>query len=330
MPTIALVGPYNQIMKDAFYQSVPESFRVIEIPSEKEYPLMYQSNVDYILNRTSVLTADDIAACKQLKMIAKYAVGYDNIDIAAAAQRGIPVVNCNGFNSDSVAELTILLMLAVLRNLMPQSRALLNSHWSQDEYVSRSFLLKNQTVGVVGMGNIGTRVAKLVRAFGGKVLYYDVKRMSDQEEQDIGVVYVSFEKLLASSDIVTMHVPGSKQTQHMIGAPQLAMMKEGSYLINCARGPVVDEKALYEALSSGHLAGCGLDVFEEEPPGKDPILTLPNVAATPHVGGSTFGIGAGMIRFCVENIRAFEEGRPLPEKNIVNMQMLERASDAAS
>ena len=321
-PKIALVGTYNETMKKAFYDNVPSRFTVAEFPLEKEYDKLYEFDPDYILNRTTTLSAADIEGCKNLKLITKYAVGFDNIDIAAAAKRKIPVTNCNGFNSDSVAELTVMLMLAMLRNLLPQNEALKKDEWTMDKYVSLSYTLKSKTVGIIGMGNIGSRVCRLVSAFGAKVNYYDINRLSSEAESELGAVYMPFYDVLANSDIVTLHTPGGASTYHMISANEIAAMKDNSWLVNCSRGPVVDEAAVVTALKSGKLAGCAADVFEVEPPFGSDFVKLSNVVSTPHIGGSTNGLAAGMIKFCLQCIDDFDNGLGLPEKNIVNRNLM--------
>ncbi len=320
MAKVGLVGPYNQIMKDSFYRNLPEGFEAVEVPTREQYGLL--SDVDYILNRTIEITGKDLEKFPRLRLITKYAVGYDNLDLKAAGEKDIPITNCKGFNSDSVAELTLAHMLCVYRNILPQYEALKKGEWSQDKYVNQSFTIHGKTVGIIGLGSIGSRVAGLVQAFGAKVLYYDIVRRSEEEEKEKGWQYVSMEELLASSDIVTLHCPGSAATHHLIGKEELALMKPSSVLINCARGTVVDQEALIAALKEKRLAGAGVDVFEEEPPVNNPLLDLPNVSASPHVGGTTYGLGAGMVKLCLEFMKSFDEGKGLPRANIVNYAFL--------
>lgn len=320
MPKVGLVGPYNKIMKDALYQSVPEGFDVIEVESREDYGKL--KDVDYVINRTLEMDADDIAACPKLRLITKYAVGYDNLDLAAAGARNIPITNCKGFNSDSVAELTIALMLAVYRNLMPMYLGLLDNQWLQDQYVHLSHTLHGRTVGIIGLGSIGSRVAHLANAFGAKVIYYDIARRTPEEEAEMAVTYLPMNQLLAQADAVTLHCPGSVQNTHLINRDALHKMKPSAILINCSRGPVVNEADLYQALEDGTIRAAGLDVFEVEPPVDNPLLKLPNVTASPHVGGSTYGLGAGMVRLCMRLIAEFDAGKPLPRENVVNYKYL--------
>lgn len=320
MPKIGLVGPYSPAMKEAFYADLPQSFEAIEITSEADYDRLH--DVDYIVNRTLPIDDALIAACPKLKFIAKYAVGYDNIDVAAAARHNIPVANCKGFNSRSVAELTLALMIASCRNLYPMYLGLRNGEWMQDSFVNTSLTLSGQTVGIIGLGSIGSRVAALLNAFGATVLYYDIVRRGEEEEKKLNVTFAEMKELLATSDIVTLHCPGSAQNRHLIDREALSLMKSTAILINCSRGSVVDEEALYEALSSGRLERAALDVFETEPPFSSKLLELSNVIASPHVGGTTRGLGAGMVKLCMKFILDFDAHRPVPAQNIVNSSML--------
>jgi len=320
MAKIGLVGPYNQIMKDSFYRNLPAGFEAVEVPDPGAYDLL--SDVDYILNRTVEIGAQDLERFPKLRLITKYAVGYDNLDLKAAGERNIPITNCKGFNSDSVAELTLAHMLCVYRNILPQYAALQHQDWSQDRYVNQSFTLHGKTVGIIGLGSIGSRVARLVQAFGCSVLYYDIVRRSEEEEKQNSWTFCSMEKLLAQSDIVTLHCPGSAATHHLIGEKELGCMKASAVLINCSRGTVVDEAALIKALEEKRIAGAGIDVYETEPPMNNPLLSMPNVSATPHIGGTTFGLGAGMVKFCLQLIDDYENRRGLPRENIVNYAFL--------
>lgn len=320
MPKVGLVGPYNKIMKDALYQSVPEGFEIIEVEERSDYGKL--KDVDYVINRTLEMSAEEIEACPNLKLITKYAVGYDNLDLAAAGTRNIPITNCKGFNSDSVAELTIALMLAVYRNLMPMYLGLRDNQWMQDQYVHLSHTLKGKKVGIIGLGSIGTRVAHLANAFGAQVYYYDIVRRTPEEEAALSVTYLTMDALLAESDAVTLHCPGSAANTHLIDREALKKMKSSAILINCSRGPVVKEDDLYQALVDGTIRAAGVDVFEVEPPVDNPLLKLPNVAASPHVGGSTYGLGAGMVQLCMRFIAEFDAGKPLPIENVVNYKYL--------
>jgi len=188
-----------------------------------------------------------------------------------------------------VAEHTILLMLAVCRRLVWQHDNVVSGRWRTNNVSDvRLFELKGRTLGIVGLGTIGKKTARLARAFGMTVQYYDIVRLTEEQADDLDVRFALFEEVLRTSDIVSLHVPLTPGTKHLIGPAQLKLMKSDAYLVNTCRGPVVDEPALIEALSNGTIAGAGLDVFDEEPPQPDnPLFVLPNVVLTAHFAGPT-------------------------------------------
>ncbi len=320
MAKVGLVGPYNQTMKNALYQCVPAGFEIIEAPRREDFSSL--TDVKYIINRTLEIGEEELALWPNLRLISKYAVGFDNLNLTAAGQRNIPILNCRGANTESVAELTLTLMLAVYRNLIPLYSGLIENQWLQDCYTQRSYTLKDKTVGIIGLGSIGGRVAQLVQAFGSKVVYYDAFRRAPQDEAAMDVTFLPLDDLFAESDIVTIHCPGSAENTHLINKKTLSLMKPSAVLINCSRGTVVNEADLLQALTDGTICAAGLDVFEVEPPVDNPLLKLPNVVATPHVAGSTNGLGASMIQLCMKFIVDFETGNPLPRQNIVNYKYL--------
>jgi len=227
--------------------------------------------------------AEVIRAGTNLKGIARYGVGLDNIDTQAAKERGIPVVNAAAASGQSVAELTIALMLAVLRQVPKGDAGLRKGEWRKKQIQGRT--LQGKTLGIVGTGAIGQVVAKIALAFGATVIGYDV--IIYDEVLAPGVKYVSWDELLEQADIITIHVPLLPATAKMFNAAAFQQMKSTAILVNTARGGVVDQVALYAALKAGEIAGAGLDVFETEPPGEDPLFTLDNVVGTPHIAGQT-------------------------------------------
>ena len=214
-------------------------------------------------------TMDDAfyASAPNLKLVQLLSAGYDRCDIEAARRAGVPICNNGGANSTAVSEHAILLMLAVCRRIVWQHSNVVAGRWRGNAVQDvQLFELKGRTLGIVGLGTIGKKTARLAQAFGMKVQYYDIVRLTEERADDLGVRFALFEELLRTSDIVSLHVPLSKATRHMMGAAQFKMMKPSAYLINTCRGPVVDEPALIEALRLGTIAGAGLDVFDQEPP----------------------------------------------------------------
>ncbi len=254
-----------------------------------------------VVRSPTKMTADVIARGENLKFIGRAGVGVDNIDVAAATQRGIVVMNSPGGNTVSTAELTIAVMLSVARHV-PQAHASVTAGgWDRKTW--RGVELQGKTLGVVGLGRVGREVASRMLAFGMDVIASD-PFVSAEDAAEIGVTRVPLEELLQRSDWITVHVPLGSDTAGLIGAAQIAAMKAGVYVINCARGGVVDESALLDALNSGKVAAAGLDVFEEEPPGEHPLFAHPRSVFTPHLGAAT---AEAQLRVATDVARAVAE-----------------------
>ena len=240
-----------------------------------------------VRGRTKV-TKEVLAAAANLKVVGRAGVGLDNIDVEEARKRGVEVVYTPQASTIAVAELTIGLMLSLLRKLPYADRNLKDGRWEKPRL--HGFELKGKTVGIVGFGRIGRAVAKRVLAFEARVIAYDVADIKALA-QELGVEVVSsLEELLREADIVSIHVPLLPETRQLIDEKAIYTMKKGAYLINTSRGEVVDTKALLKALKEGHLAGAALDVFEHEPPAEDwewELVKHPNVVVTPHIGAQT-------------------------------------------
>ena len=232
------------------------------------------------------VTAEVLAAAPKLRVIGRAGTGVDNIDLAAATRRGVVVMNAPGGNSVSVAEHTIALLLALARSIPDASDSTRRGKWEKKKY-SSGHELAGKLLGVVGTGNIGQLVVQRARAFGMRVIAYDPFLSSDAAAK-LGVELVELPEIFRRADAITLHVPLTEQTKNMVSAATLAQMKPGALLVNCARGGLVDEKAVADALRSKHLGGAALDVFETEPPAADhPLFSCENFIATPHLGGST-------------------------------------------
>jgi phosphoglycerate dehydrogenase-like enzyme len=261
-------------------------------------------------------TMDDAfyKSAPHLKLVQLLSAGYDRCDIESARRAGVPICNNGGANSTAVAEHAILLMLAVCRRLTWQHANVSAGRWRGNNVDDvKLFELKGKTLGIVGLGTIGKKTAKLAKAFGVDVQYYDVTRLTEGQADELGVRFALLEELLRTSDIVSLHVPLSKATKHMIGAQQLKLMKPSAYLINTCRGPVVDEKALIEALGNNTIAGAGLDVFDQEPPPpNNPLFSLPNVTLTAHMAGPTWDTQFSRFRNAFDNCQRVIRGdKPL-------------------
>ena len=270
---------------------------------------------------TDAITAEVIQAADQLRVIANVAVGHDNVDVAAATRRKILVTNTPGVLTESTADLTFALLVAVARRVPEAERYLRDGRWQQWEVdLLCGDDVHGRTLGIVGMGRIGQAVARRAAGFSMEILYHDRTRLARDREQELGATAVSFDELLARSDFVSLHVPASEDTRHMIGAEQLAAMKDSAFLVNTARGPIVDEPALAAALEQHQIAGAGLDVFEAEPEVEPRLLELPNVVLLPHVASASVATRTRMCTMAAENILAvLAKERP---PNLVNPEAL--------
>jgi D-3-phosphoglycerate dehydrogenase len=243
-------------------------------------------NYDALIVRSRTkLTADAITLGKRLKAIGRVGVGLDNINLQAAATKSIEVFNSPEASAEAVAELTIGLVLSLARKIPFADQAMKEKKWIKKQMTG--WLLEEKVLGLLGLGNIGLRVAGIAQVLGMKILV--TKRTPPEAEllAELNGKYVSLSELLMQSDIVSIHIPLNEQTYHLIGEKEFNIMKNGAYLVNTARGAIVDETALFEALQSGKLGGAALDVFEVEPPFDSMITQLSSVICTPHIGGQT-------------------------------------------
>lgn len=238
-----------------------------------------------IVRSATKVGAPMLAAAPELKVVGRAGVGVDNIDISAATEHGVAVINAPGGNTNAAAEMTMALMLSVVRHVPAADQSVREGKWDRAAYKGTE--LKGKTLGLVGAGRIGAEVAIRCRAFGMDVLVYD-PYLPPERGDELGVPLVSFERVIEESDIISCHVPINDETRGIIGTDAFARMKDSAYVINASRGGVIDEVALAQALENGTIAGAGLDVFENEPPAAgNPLRTAPNLVMTPHLGAST-------------------------------------------
>lgn len=266
-----------------------------------------------------VVDEELLTAAPRLRAIANYAVGYNNIDTKAASARGIPVTNTPGVLTESTADLTWALMLSVARRVVEGDNMVRAGRFKG--WAPRLMLgldVYDRTLGLIGMGRIAQAVARRARGFGMRVVYYSRSALSHQLEQELVAERVELPQLLAESDFVSIHVPLTPDTHHLIGRRELAAMKPTAILVNTARGPVVDEGALAEALAAGVIAGAGLDVFEDEPAVHPGLLSAANVVLLPHVGSATRDTRARMAVLAARSLVDLLLGRAPRPTNIVN------------
>ena len=273
---------------------------------------------------TDAVDEELLGRAPRLKMIANMGVGYNHIDIAAATRRGIPVSNTPGVLTDATADLAFTLILAVARRVVEGDRRVREGKfklWAPFLFLGRE--VSGKTLGIVGFGRIGRAVARRAAGFGMRVLYHNRSRLTPAEERESPAEYADLNTLLAQADFVSLHVPLSGETRHLIGAAELSRMKPTAYLINTARGPVVDEVALLAALQRGMIAGAGLDVYENEPALTPGLADLPNVVLLPHVGSATLETRTAMAAMAARNLIAGLDGQRPP--NLVNPEVLPAA-----
>lgn len=318
MDKIVIAGPYNPAAKQKMIADLQRDFQVVSIAAPEEFE--QHLDAQFVILRTIPLSADVIARMPHLKMIQRWGAGVDIISVDEASARGVAVANVAGENSQTVAELTVGLLLAVYRRIVTIDSAMRQGRWIKSTIDKSCFMICGKTVGIVGMGQIGRRVAGILLAFGAKVQYCDPNITSEIEafQRRNPVVPVSLPELLRTSDVVSLHLPLTPENRYLIGAEQLAMMKDGAVLLNAARGGLVDQAALYTALKSGKLLGAALDCYEQEPvPADSPLLELENVVLSCHVGGNTADLALRLAQRCPQNIRDYTEGK-LDPKFVVN------------
>jgi len=295
------------------YDLCPSGFEILLLardasPDERHHKL---AGADFLMGSwvtTAVtLTEDDFRAAGRLKLVQLMSAGYEHLDLDLAARHGVPVAHFGDAMASTVAEHSLMLILALNRRLLQLDAAVRSGTWRTGE--PALYELRGKHVGVIGLGLIGREVAKRLNAFDAQVSYFQRHKLDDHLEHALGVRYQALDQLLAESDIVSLNVPITTTTRHLIAARELALMKPEAVLINVSRGPVVDEAALADALEGGRLRGAALDVLEQEPPDSaNPLLRLDNVIFTPHNAGSSAEVWPRVVAACFANIQRVARG----------------------
>ena len=304
-----------------------EQSALVKLPSYSPEAEVLEAarDVDAILARTCVISAPIIRAAPRLKIVSRHGVGHDNVDIDACTRHGIAVSITEGSNAESVSEHAFTCMLAVANRLIPAHAATRAGQWERDKMTGLE--LHGKTMGIFGLGRIGARTAKHARAFDMEVLACD-PYISQKEARSVGATLVEPGTLLRRADFISIHVPLTAETRHLIGSQELERMKSTAILVNTSRGGIIDEEALYQTLAAGHLYGAALDVFEEEPVRPDyPLLQLDNLVCSPHVAGVT---AESMVRTSVaaaKNILHVLRGEK--PSHLVNPEVLKNHSRVA-
>ena len=299
-----------------------EVFEGVDNAIPRELLLSKVTDVDGLLPLlTEAIDAEVMDAGEKLRVISNYAVGFNNIDVDAATERGIYVTNTPGILTDTTADCAFALLMAAARRIPEADRHVRAKKWIH-AWGPRMFIgtdIHGKTLGILGLGRIGSAIAKRAKGFNMEIIYYDVSRREDLESE-LGISYKPLDSVIAESDFLSLHVPLNEATHHMIGEEQLARMKRTAFLINTSRGPVVDERALYDALRDNVIAGAGLDVFEEEPiDHENPLLQLDNVVTTPHIASASVETRTRMAVTAATNLVTVLQGREPP--NLVNPEV---------
>ena len=313
------IGPAGLALLDAANDMQHD---VIKLPSPEKL-LDIVGDYDAVITRSGTpLTAEAFAAAKKLRVAGRAGVGMDNVDIDAATLRGVLVMNTPEANTLAAVELAMTLMLAACRNLPGANTSVKRGEWTRARFLGTQ--LSDKTLGIIGLGRIGSRVATRCQAFGMKVIAYDPYIAEEVAERFHVQLAGELSELLAQADVITVHTPLTEETRGMIGADEIAQMKDRVYLINCARGGIYDEPALYDALVAGKVAAAGMDVYSNEPPQSDllaKLLALDNVVATPHIGANTVEAQRDVAVQIVQQV--IDALRGINFRNVVNLPFAE-------
>ena len=318
-PRIAVTGR----IPDAGFELLHEAGDVVawdslEVPTvEQVHEMVAGADAVLTLLTTKVDDAFLDAAGPQLKVVANVAVGYNNIDVAACSRRGVVCTNTPGVLTEATADIAMALVLMSSRRLGEGERVIRsNTPWQWGMFYMLGSGIQGRRLGIVGMGDIGQALARRARAFGMTIAYSNRKPVAPAIETELGAEFMSMDELLTTSDVVSINCPYSPATHHLISSSELGMMKSSAYLINTARGPIVDEAALVDALRSGEIAGAGLDVFEAEPTVHPGLLECENAVLVPHLGSATVETRSAMARLAAHNavnvLSGVEPPTPIP------------------
>ncbi len=282
--------------------------------SEKELIVRIKDYDALVVRSGTRVTRDVINAGRRLKVIGRAGVGVDNIDVEAATERGIIVLNAPEGNTVSAAEHAIAMMMSLSKNIPPANESVKRGEWTRGKFIGVE--VRNKVLGIVGLGRVGAEVAKIAHGLDMHILAYD-PFISVERAEELGVQLAKMGDIISKADFITIHAPLTRESRHLIGKKELKQMKDSVRIINCARGGIIDEKALYDAIKSGKVAGAALDVFEQEPPRDTPLLELDNVIMTPHLGASTREAQINVAVSVAENVMGALKGELV--RNAVNM-----------
>ena len=318
---ILWLGIFSDQVKQMMRDLAPEDAELMFVTSksDKEEHLRLLAEADYAAPNGITITEEYMRAAKKLKLIQLWGAGVYKYDQDTLRKYNIALQNGVGLNAAAVAEMTVLHILAVNRHLPYVDRELRKGRWLKSEMRDKCNSVYDKTVGLVGMGNIGRRVSGMLHGLNvAEILYYDLFRLSPEQEKELNVTYCKLDELVSRSDIVSLHAPLTEQTRKLMSRERIAMMKPDAILINTARGGLVDEEALIEALQNGKIRGAGLDTFAVEPPQADnPLFQMDNVVLTSHGGGAVIENIPPRIQHVYDCIEKFEHGEAIDPKFVI-------------
>ncbi|TET67013.1 MAG: D-glycerate dehydrogenase [Dehalococcoidia bacterium] len=325
-PTVFVARKMAQEALDMIADATEMDLWEGELPPPRDVLLKKVQDIDGLLSLlTDKVDAELMDAAPKLKVVSNMAVGFDNIDVPEATKHGIVVGNTPGVLTETTADFAWALIMATGRRVAEGDRWTRSGKWKTwGPMILQGYDIHHATLGIVGSGRIGIEIAKRARGFNMKILYYDVVRRKPEEEKELGLEYVpNLHDLLSRADFVTIHVPLMAETRHLISTAEFAAMKPTAIFVNTSRGPVVDQKALYQALKSGQIFAAGLDVTEVEPISMDdPLLTLDNITIAPHIASASVATRTKMATMAAANLIAGLKGEMPP--NCVNPEVLQK------
>ncbi|MGD8979467.1 MAG: D-glycerate dehydrogenase [candidate division WOR-3 bacterium] len=316
--TRLLPGPGMDALRKYFDLDINQEDKAISREDLKE---RIRNKDGLVCLLTDNIDAAIVARAMYLKIIANYAVGYNNIDVVEASKRKIPVTNTPEVLTETTADLTFGLLISVARRIVEADSFLRSGRftgWAPTLLLGTD--IHGKVLGIIGMGRIGQALARRARGFRMKIVYNDAERLSADREDEYGVQYRPLKDLLRESDYISIHAPLNEQTEGLISVEEFRIMKKTAYLINAARGPIVDEKALVAAIKNKQIAGCALDVYKNEPQFDDGLLSLPNVVLVPHIGSASIEARTEMASMVAENVISVLIEKKQPP-NIVNPEI---------
>jgi phosphoglycerate dehydrogenase-like enzyme len=315
---VAVLDQFEDELYALIEKALPEGWTAARAASyEEDTQVVAATDADVIFAGWAPVTRRIVSASGRLKLIQKLGVGVDRVDLDYCRERGIGVARLAGVNAVPVAEHTVMFMLAALRQLPRSDQRMRAGEWFKEEARGFQRELRGKTVGLIGLGYVGKAVVQRLRGFEVDVLYYDVRRVPNDMEAELGIRYVELDELIPAADVISLHLPLLPSTANLLDDARLRRMKPDAILVNCARGGLIDEGALAAALREGHLAYAALDTFDQEPLTSHDLVRLDNVISTPHCAGATADNFAFVAKRAAENAANYLASRPLPPDDLI-------------